>query len=285
MHLRKIHVIGAGTMGAGIAHVALIKGMDVVLIDVSQSALDRAMAGIARDERLLRLTGRAALPDAIIPFERITTTLDIGQMRDARLVVECLPERMDVKRSVYALVDELCPQEAVLATVTSAIPIARMSGWTRRPDRIIGTHFMNPVQWKDAVEVVCGPETSLATRQVAGAFLDRLGKRALEAPDGPGFVINRVLMPAINDAARLLADRRCGASMIDRLFRDCLGHRCGPLETADLIGIDTTVDTLRVLRDCSQDERFEPCPTLVEMVDDGRLGKKSGRGFYEYQDI
>lgn len=280
-----MHVVGAGTMGAAIAHCIAIAGMRTVLIDVLESALDRARGRIARDERLLRLSRRRAMADAISPGDRIGTTTDAGALKDARFVIECVPEKIGLKEALYSQIDALCAGDAILATATSAIPIERIATWTRRPNRVIGLHFMNPAQWKDSVEVIRGQATSDSTWDLAMRFLQLLGKRVIEAPDGPGFVINRVLMPAINDAARLTRAGNCAASTVDRLFKDCVGHRSGPLETADLIGLDTVVDTLDVLHEYEGDEQFRPCEVLVEMVAGGRLGRKSGRGFYEYQEL
>lgn len=280
----RLHILGAGTMGAGLAHCAAIAGMDSVLVDMAEPALERALKNIARDNRLLRLTGRKATPGDIPPHDRIKTTVDIAHLKEAQFVFECLPEKISVKEPLYARMDALCPAETIVASVTSAIPIARIGGWTGRPDRIVGAHFMNPPQWKDTAEVVRSRETSDETWDAMMGVLKCLGKRAIPVPDGPGFIINRLLMPAINDAAQLMETQKCGAATVDRLFRDCLGHRSGPLETADLIGLDTVVDTLEVLRSCLGDQRFTPSPVLLEMVASGKLGKKSGRGFYDHEE-
>lgn len=272
-------------MGAAIAHCAAIGGIRVVLIDLCASALDRAMRAIARDERLLRLMRRPAMGDGVGSGEWISPTTDMAVLREARFVIECVPERLDIKEALYRQMDALCLPDAVFATVTSAIPIARVGSWTRRPDRVIGVHFMNPAQWKDAVEVVCGEATSGPTLAATEALLAALGKKAIPAQDGPGFTINRILMPFINDAARLVGEGRCTPAVVDRLFRECLGHRGGPLETADLIGIDNVVDTLRILWGCIGDRRFLPCARLEDMVADGRLGRKTGRGFYEHPEV
>lgn len=280
MHRWAVHIVGAGTMGSGIAHCAAMAELEVTLIDVREDALGRARRAILRDGRLLEMTRRGAGGgDAI---DRITMTTDAAALGAASFVIESAPERLAVKEAIFRELDGRCPPGAVLASATSSIPIDLIASWTGRPDRVIGLHFMNPVQWKDAVELVCGKRTSQETREAAESVLQAMGKKGMPAPDGPGFVINRILMRAINEAARLVGEGGCRPRALDRLFRDCLGHRGGPLETADLIGLDNVVDTLRVLADLTGDDGFRPCDALEQMVFAGALGRKTGRGFYEY---
>lgn len=282
--MASIAVLGAGVMGAGVAQDLARAGRNVVLVDTEETALERARSEIPRQLRLQRLFGGgddAESPDAVL--RRITFTTELERCRDAELAIENVPEDWDVKRALYERLDGLAAPACIFASNTSAIPIARIAAVTGRPDRVIGTHFMNPVPMSTTVEVVRGPQTSDDTLARTSALLDELGKQAIVVGDGAGFVTNRVLMLMINEAVRLLEEKRAEARDIDRIFKACAGHKMGPLETADLIGLDTVRATLEVLRESTGDARYAPCSLLASMVDAGLHGRKSGQGFFGYR--
>jgi len=268
-------------MGTGVAHELARAGRAVVLVDVAEQALERSKADLTRQLRLLRLLGKSKeSPEAV--GRRIRFTTDYELCRDVEFVIENVPESWEVKRAVYETIDALAPPACIFASNTSAIAIDRIATATRRPGQVIGTHFMNPVPLSTAVEVIRGSQTSDDTLRRTQALLESLGKESIVVSDGPGFVTNRVLMLMINEAARLLEEKRAPAREIDRIFKSCLGHRMGPLETADLIGLDTVLDTLRVLGESADDDRFEPCPLLSGLVEAGLHGRKAGQGFHRY---
>lgn len=217
-------------------------------------------------------------PDEVLGRIRWTDRWD--QLGMPEFVLECVPERLPVKEEVLRAADEHSAPGAVLASCTSAIPVDHMAGWVGDPGRVIGTHFMNPAPLKDTVEVANGPHTSPDTLRRTTELLDLLGKKAIVVGDGPGFVSNRVLMLTVNEAAAVVHQGTADAATVDAVFQECFGHRMGPLRTADLIGLDTIVDTLVVLREFTGDPRFEPSPLLAELVAAGNLGEKSGRGFH-----
>ncbi|MGC4765281.1 3-hydroxyacyl-CoA dehydrogenase family protein [Micromonospora sp. DT46] len=281
-----VGVVGAGTMGLGIAQCLAEGGYDVVVVDPAlraatgvAAAEDRLRTGL-RQARLLA-PDRAGEPVARV-VERISWTHRTAGLDRAGYVVECAPERIPLKERIFGELDAVCPQTTVLASVTSAIPIDRLAASTRRPDRVVGTHFMNPAPLRDSVEVVRAPRTSADTLQRTLDLLAAIGKTGIVVADGPGFVINRVLMLTVNEAAEVVGQGTADAATVDRVFQECLGHATGPLRTADLIGLDTVVDTLLVLLECTGDPRFRPGRTLRELVDTGRYGRKSGSGFHQY---
>lgn len=281
-----VGVVGAGTMGLGIAQCLAEGGYDVVVVDPTvgsaagmATAQARLRTGL-RQARLLTPHG-AGEPMARV-IERISWTDRVAGLDRAGYVIECVPERIPLKERIFGELDAVCPPPAVLASITSAIPIDRLAASTRRPDRVIGTHFMNPAPLKDSVEVVQAVRTSADTLQRTLDLLAAIGKTGIVVADGPGFVINRVLMLTVNEAAEVVGQGTADAVTIDRLFRDCLGHSTGPLRTADLIGLDTVVDTLLVLFECTGDPRFRPGRTLLELVRAGRCGRKTGSGFHQY---
>ncbi|MGC5330377.1 3-hydroxyacyl-CoA dehydrogenase family protein [Micromonospora sp. DT62] len=281
-----VGVVGAGTMGLGIAQCLAEGGYDVVVVDPAlgsatgvAAAVDRLRTGL-RQARLLA-PYRAGEPVARV-VERINWTGRTAGLDRAGYVIECAPERIPLKEGIFGELDAVCPPAAVLASVTSAIPIDRLAASTRRPDRVVGTHFMNPAPLRDSVEVVRAPRTSVDTLQRTLDLLAAIGKTGIVVADGPGFVINRVLMLTVNEAAEVVGQGTADAATVDRVFQECLGHATGPLRTADLIGLDTVVDTLLVLLECTGDPRFRPGRTLRELVDAGRYGRKSGSGFHQY---
>lgn len=279
-----VGVLGAGTIGRGVAQALAQAGLTVVLVDVSTEILERATAQITADLRMQRLFKRDGVPpvDAREVLGRIRSTTEYAALTDADLVIENVPERWTLKASVYPELDAVCQPNAIFAANTSAIPIARLAALTHRPTQVLGMHFMNPVPLKQTVEVVRGELTSDQTLDAAMQLLKRLGKAAIVVADSPGFVINRVLMLAINEAIYLLEEDVAQAAEIDSLFKNCLGHAMGPLETADLIGLDTVLYSIEVLHDSFKNDKYRPSELLRRLVEAGQHGHKSGSGFYQY---
>jgi 3-hydroxybutyryl-CoA dehydrogenase len=280
----RLGVVGAGTMGAGVAQLLAEVGHRVVLVDLSAGALERARAGILQSVRLMPLVRpSAAHRDPADVLGRIRFTTDLGDLREVDHVVENVTERWEVKRDLYPELDRICPSHAVFGVNTSAIPITRVASVTRRPAQVVGMHFMNPAPLKPTVELIRGFHTSEATVERARSLVASAGKRSIVVNDSPGFVTNRVLMLMVNEAIFLLHEGVADAATVDRLFRECIGHPMGPLETTDLIGLDTVLLSLEVLHEQFDDPKYRPCPLLRRLVDAGLLGRKSGRGFYTYE--
>lgn len=282
---RPIGVVGAGTMGRGVSHAFAAGGHRVLLVDTDPDALRAARAQIATDVRMramLGRTGEAPVTDGVL--DRITATTDVDALADAQYVVENITEDRSAKERLYRELDAVCADDCVLAANTSAIPVTRLAGLTRRPDLVLGNHFMNPAHLMPLVEVVRGLRTGEQTVARSRELLAGIGKDSIVVRDSPGFVTNRVAMLSVNEAVFLLAEGVSSATDIDRLFRQCLGHRMGPLETADLIGLDTVLYSLEVLVDEFGDPKFRPCPLLRRYVAAGWLGRKTGRGFHRYAD-
>ena len=280
--IETIAVIGAGTMGSGIAHVFARSGFRVLLNDVDQRFLDRALAGIRTN--LGREAAKGKLPESEIEpaLARITPTTDRAQLAAADFAIEAATERYDLKAEIFRSLDKTLPPQAILATNTSSISITKLAALTTRPQQVIGMHFFNPVPVMALVEVIRGLETSDETNTRVHDLARKLGKTPVEVNDAPGFVSNRVLMPLINEAAFAVMEGVATPEAVDQVFKLGMAHPMGPLTLADLIGIDVCVDILRVLQEGHGDPKFRPCPLLVKMVDAGRLGRKSGRGFYTY---
>ena len=285
-----VGVLGAGVMGVGVAQALAQTGHRVVLIDVSDERLDRARREIRGNLRMQALLGGGASggeggsapPKSADVLGRIDFTTDYERLGDAAFVIENVPEKVDLKERVYRQIDPICPEGCVFAANTSAVSITRIGGFTSRPDRVLGMHFMNPVPMKPVVEVIRGHHTSEATLDTAHRLLAQMGKEGIVVQDFPGFVSNRVLMLTVNEAIWLVQDGVADAESIDRIFKSCFGHKMGPLETGDLIGLDTILDSLVVLYDSYRDPKFRPCPLLEKMVAAGLHGRKSGEGFYPY---
>ncbi len=280
----RIAVIGSGTMGNGIAHVAALSGLEVGLYDVADEALARATATIARNmDRQLR-SGRLAADERAAALSRIRTTGDLARaVSDAELSVEAAPEDASLKSRLFTELDRLAPPGAILASNTSSISITAMGARTTRPDRVIGMHFMNPVPVMRLVEVVRGLRTSDETVRTVMALATRLGKTPVEVNDFPGFVSNRILMPMINEAIFALSEGVADAEAIDAVMRMGMNHPMGPLALADLIGLDTCLGILEVLHRELGDDRYRPAPLLRKYVAAGWLGRKSGRGFHSHE--
>ena len=278
-----VGVVGAGVMGEGVAQSLAQTGHRVVLLDLSQEILERALANVRKSLRFQSFFKKEAGgegTDAVL--SRIATTTDPEALGEAGFVIENATEKWEVKREIYHRLDAICPEVAVFAANTSAIPITRIASATRRPDRVLGMHFMNPVPLKPMVEVIRGFHTSDETLATATALLARMGKEAIVVNDAPGFVSNRVLMLTINEAIFLVQDGVATHDQVDHLFKTCFGHKMGPLETADLIGLDTILYSIEVLHESFNDSKYRPCPLLKKMVDAGLHGRKSGKGFYDY---
>jgi 3-hydroxybutyryl-CoA dehydrogenase len=280
--IRTIGVVGAGTMGHGIAQVSAQSGYEVILVDAAPEALARGRAQIGKGYERLVAKGKLAAEDRDQALGRLRTGGDLAALAAADLVVEAVVERLEVKAKVLSELDRVCPAATILATNTSSISITRLAGATSRPEKVIGMHFMNPVPVMQLIEVIRGLATSQETYDAVEAASRRMGKTPVEVHDAPGFVSNRVLMPMINEAIFCLYEGVGKPEAIDEVMKLGMNHPMGPLALADLIGLDVCLDILKVLQQGFGDPKYRPCPLLVKMVDAGRLGRKSGRGFYEY---
>jgi 3-hydroxybutyryl-CoA dehydrogenase len=269
-------------MGSGIAHVFARSGFDVLLLDVAQPALDKAVARIRTNLGREAAKGKLAADEVEPAVARIRTLTDRAELASADFVVEAASERFELKAELFRALDELLPPNAILATNTSSISITKLAAETRRPSQVIGMHFFNPVPVMALVEIIRGLATDQATHDQVRDLAVRLGKTPIEVNDSPGFVSNRVLMPMINEAAFTVMEGVATAEAVDQVFQLGMAHPMGPLTLADFIGLDVCVDILRVLHQGLGDPKYRPCPLLVRMVDAGWLGRKSGRGFYSY---
>ena len=278
----RVLVVGAGTMGNGIAHVFALAGIGVDLVDVSEEFAARGMAAIRKNVGRQVKRGVVTDHDAAAALERVRPGADLAVASSAGFAVEAIVEHEAKKTALYRSLDLLLPEEAILASNTSSISITRLAAASGRPDRFIGMHFMNPAPVMELVEVVRGLQTSDASFQTTMDLARRLGKSPCAVNDAPGFVSNRVLIPMINEAAFALMEGVGSAEDIDRIMHLGMRHPLGPLALADLIGLDVVLDILRVLQEGFGDPRYRPCPLLVQLVDAGRLGRKTGRGFHEY---
>jgi 3-hydroxybutyryl-CoA dehydrogenase len=282
MDIITVGIVGAGTMGNGIAHVFAKAGFQVLLCDLKQEYLDRAIGFISKN--LDREVAKQKItPDAKdSALKRITSCTDRTQFGRVDFVVEAASERFDIKREIFQDLDRYCRPEVVLATNTSSISITRLAGLTGRPDKVIGMHFFNPVPMMKLVEVIRGLQTSQETFDQVQELARKVEKTPVEVNDAPGFVSNRVLMPLINEAIFAVQDGIATPEAVDEVFKLGMAHPMGPLTLADFIGLDVCLDIMRVLQDGFGDPKYRPCPLLIKMVDAGWLGKKSGRGFYKY---
>jgi 3-hydroxybutyryl-CoA dehydrogenase len=277
-----VAVIGAGTMGAGIAQAFASSGYDTTLVDIEQRFLDRALGGIDRSLGKLIEKGKLAAPDKDAALRRIRAATSLEALRGATLVVEAVPEIAPIKKETFRTAASVVAADAILATNTSSIPITELAAVVPSPERFIGMHFMNPVPLMALVEVIRGLATSDATTERVFEIAKSLGKTPVLVNDFPGFVSNRVLLPMINEAAFALMEGVATREAIDTVMKLGMNHPMGPLTLADLIGLDVCLDILEVLHEGLGDPKYRPCPLLRKMVQAGWLGRKSGRGFYEY---
>lgn len=281
-----VGVIGAGVIGSGVAHSLAQSGHPVVLLDVCDEILERTRCSIEQNARLYALYQKDKKLDR--PEEiaaRITFSTDYTLLANVPFVIENVTEKWEIKKVVYEQIDGICQEDAIFAANTSCVPITRIASLTKRPSQIIGLHFMNPVPLKSSVEMVRGYFTSAETIETAQVLLASMGKEGILVNDAPGFVSNRVMTFAINEAAFLVYEKVATPAAIDRIFEKCYGHAMGPLKTGDLIGLDTILYSMEVLFESFNDSKFRPCPLLKQMVDAGLLGRKSGQGFYNYSYI
>ena len=282
--MSKVAVVGAGTMGNGIAHTFAQHGWSAALIDVSDDALGRGLATIKQNLERLEKKGAISHQLSADTLGRIKTSTSLEAAKDAEIVVEAVSENPDIKFEVFAALRRLTPPQTILASNTSSISIAELAKHTDRPGNVIGMHFMNPVPVMKLVEVIRGRETSNDTVKRTVEIVQELGKTAVEVNDAPGFVSNRVLMPMINEAIFCVQDGIATAEGVDQVMKLGMNHPLGPLALADLIGLDVCLAIMKVLQDGLDAHKYQPAPLLEKMVANGQLGRKSGRGFYVYRD-
>ena len=282
MDIKRVGVIGAGTMGNGIAHVFARSGYSVVLCDVEQRFLDRALETIGKNLDRELAKNKIAPDDKASTLLRIEGVVDRAKLAGCDFVIEAATEKFEIKAEIFRDLDRICRPEILLASNTSSISITRLAAVTARPEKIIGMHFFNPVPVMKLVEVIRGLDTAAETFQIVRDLALKLEKTPVEVNDAPGFVSNRVLMPMLNEAMYAVMEGVATPEAVDEVFKLGMAHAMGPLTLADFIGLDVCLDIMRVLQDGLGDPKYRPCPLLVKMVDAGWLGKKSGRGFYKY---
>ena len=282
MEIKNVGVIGAGTMGNGIAHVFAKSGYSVTLVDIEQRFLDRGLQTITKN--LDREVAKAKLTDEQrnAALARISATTDRQQLAACDFIVEAASERFEIKSELFRDLDASCRPEVILASNTSSISITKLAAVTKRPDKVIGMHFFNPVPVMKLVEVIRGLATSDETYATVKQLAEKLEKTPVEVNDAPGFVSNRVLMPLLNEAMYTVMEGVATPAAVDEVFKLGMAHPMGPLTLADFIGLDVCLDIMRVMHSGLGDPKYRPCPLLIKMVDAGWLGRKSGRGFYQY---
>ena len=282
MAIQNIAVLGAGQMGNGITQVAAAAGYNVTMIDIQQEYVDKGLATIERSLGKLVAKERMSQEDADATLARISLSTDRADCADCDLVVEAVPEIVDLKTSIFAELDSICKPETILASNTSSISISTIADATNRPDKVIGMHFMNPVPIMKLVEVINGDKTSTETNAAVIEASEKMGKIALSCNDSPGFVSNRILCPMLNEAILTLQEGVAEPEAIDGIMKLGMNHPIGPLALSDLIGLDTVLHIMNVLYEGLKQEKYAPAPLLIQMVEEGKLGRKTGQGFYSY---
>ena len=280
--MKRIAVIGAGQMGNGITQVAASAGYEVLMVDIKQEFVDRGMATIQKSLSKLVSKERMSQSDADETLARITTTTNRNDCADVDLVVEAVPEILELKTSIFSELDEICKPDCILASNTSSISISTIANATSRPDKVIGMHFMNPVPIMKLVEIINGDQTSETTNSTVVEAAEKMGKTALSCNDSPGFVSNRILCPMLNEAILTLQEGVAEPAAIDGIMKLGMNHPIGPLALSDLIGLDTVLHIMNVLHEGLNDDKYAPADLLKTMVAEGKLGRKSGEGFYKY---
>jgi 3-hydroxybutyryl-CoA dehydrogenase len=280
--IRLVGVIGAGTMGNGIAHVFARSGYHVVLCEVEQRFLDRGLESLRKNLEREAAKGKITADAAQASLARVTGVIDRERLAECDFVIEAATEKFDIKRTIFTDLDRITRKDVILASNTSSISVTKLANVTSRPDRVIGMHFFNPVPMMKLVEVIRGMATSQETFDQVRDLAVKLEKTPVEVNDAPGFVSNRVLMPLLNEAMYAVMEGVATPEAVDEVFKLGMAHPMGPLTLADFIGLDVCLDIMRVLQDGFGDPKYRPCPLLVRMVDAGWLGRKSGRGFYRY---
>jgi 3-hydroxybutyryl-CoA dehydrogenase len=281
--IKKVTVIGSGTMGNGIAQVFASNGFSVTVIDISQSFVDRALATISGSLDRIIKKGAITEDDKKATMGRLAASTDLGAAKDSQLVIEAVTEDLKVKVELFRKLEEICPAGTIFASNTSSLPITQLGAATKRADKFIGMHFMNPVPVMKLIELIRGIATSDDTYGIIKELSIKLGKTPVEVNDFPGFIANRILMPMINEAAFALMEGVGTREAIDDVMKLGMGHPMGPLTLADFIGLDVCLAILEVMHDGLGDPKYRPCPLLRKLVQAGYLGRKSGRGFYAYQ--
>ena len=282
MEMKRVGVIGAGTMGSGIAQIFAGAGYSVVLCDVEQRFLNRGLETIIRNLDREVAKGKISEDDKESALRRIDPVIDRARLADCDFIVEAATEKIEIKTEIFRDLDRVARPDVILASNTSSISITKLAALTKRPEKVIGMHFFNPVPVMKLVEVIRGLATSAETFATVRDLSVKLEKTPVEVNDAPGFVSNRVLMPLLNEAMYAVMDGVATAEAVDEVFKLGMAHPMGPLTLADFIGLDVCLDIMRVLQDGLGDPKYRPCPLLIKMVDAGWLGSKSGRGFYRY---